>query len=284
MRISVRAHDVDKNNEIILAKKIKDLGFDGLQLAINKAITGETAKYQSLSNQRLKELSSAFLDQGLYIPLIGSYFNPAYTSEERLLEAKNKFMEHLSFASQFKTPYVGSETGSYFSDDVWKDHPINHTDLAFNQVLTTFKELADFAKTTQACVAIEGAAHHIINHPSRMKKLIDALDDEDVVVILDIYNFLSFDSHDQETQRQLIDDAFFLLKDRIKIIHLKDFIVGDHELVKVGLGQGLLDLPYLVEKIKTYTPDIDLIFEGVSLKDLPSSLTYIKKLLEVNHE
>ena len=68
MKIFVRAQDLGKKDELTLAKEIKALGFDGLQLAINKAIQGETAAYGELSEERAQEIAKAFLNDISVVP------------------------------------------------------------------------------------------------------------------------------------------------------------------------------------------------------------------------
>ncbi|NLL69418.1 MAG: sugar phosphate isomerase/epimerase, partial [Acholeplasmataceae bacterium] len=67
--------------------------------------------------------------------------------------------------------------------------------------------------------------------------------------------------------------------DKIKVFHLKDYIIKDNKLVQVGLGQGLIDYPYVINLIKKHNPDAYLIFEGVKYEDMESSLKYIKSLI-----
>lgn len=98
MKIFVRAQDLGKKDAPTLAKEIKALGFDGLQLAINKAIEGETAWPGELSEARAKEIAKTFLDEGLEIPLIGSYFNPVHSNKELVKRNISKFKMHLDYS------------------------------------------------------------------------------------------------------------------------------------------------------------------------------------------
>ena len=70
-----------------------------------------------------------------------------------------------------------------------------------------------------------------------------------------------------------------LMKDKIVLFHLKDYIVDGDKLKQVGLGQGLMDYPFMIKLIKTHCPNAFLIFEGVTGDDIDSSLEYINRLL-----
>lgn len=276
MKIFVRAQDLGKKDEITLAKEIKALSFDGLQLAINKAIAGETA--YDMDEGRVKAIAKAFKDQDLEIALIGSYFNPIHSNKDLVLKNINKYKEHLKYAHLFDCKYIGSETGS-FNDDKWTYNPKNRTEEAYQEVKRIFNELAIYAKEVNSNLAIEGASGHCMYCPKQLKRLVDEIDNGHVFVTLDVYNFLDNEHYDKEYQHRIVDEALALMKDKIKNIHLKDFTMDKEPLLKVGLGEGMMDLPYIIAKVKENIPDANLIFEGVPKDSMELSINYIRKLL-----
>lgn len=278
MKIFVRAHDLGKSDEKTLAKKAHEIGFDGIQLAINKAIEGETAKYHEISEKRIKEIAKAFKDEDLGVCLLGAYFNPVHSNKDLVKANILKFKEHLSFAHLFDTLYVGSETGSY-NDDKWTYNPLNRTDEAYQIVKGIFKDLADYAKEVNSNLSIEGADGHCMYCPKQLKRLVDEIDNGHVFVTVDVYNFLNEGNYSPEYQRHIIDECIELFGNKTKNIHLKDFTMDEKPLLKVGLGEGLMDLKYIVKKIQCEIPDANLIFEGVPANKMESSLKYIKEIL-----
>ncbi len=278
MKIFVRAHDLGKTDEKTLAKQIADLGFDGLQLAINKAITGETAAYGEITNERVNEIAKAFFDEGLTVPLIGSYFNPVHSNKEGVEKNIKKFKQHLEFAHLLKADYVGSETGS-FNDDKWTYNPLNRTEEAYQEVKRIFGNLAEHAKKVGSNLSIEGADGHCMYSPKQLKRLVDEIDNGHVFVTIDVYNFLNEENYSKDYQRKVIDECIDLMKDKIRNIHLKDFTMNEKPLLKVGLGEGLMDLEYILTKIYQNVPQANLIFEGVPKDKMASSLKYVKDIL-----
>lgn len=71
-----------------------------------------------------------------------------------------------------------------------------------------------------------------------------------------------------------------LLGDYIVIFHFKDFIIEEGKLKQVGLGQGLMDYPKLIELITKNNPNAYLIFEGVVGDDIKTSNELITNLLK----
>ena len=60
MKLGVRVHDFGKSNAKTLAKQAKEVGFDGVQLVLNKAIEGETGLPGTLNEEKVKEANKIY--------------------------------------------------------------------------------------------------------------------------------------------------------------------------------------------------------------------------------
>jgi sugar phosphate isomerase/epimerase len=281
MKILVRVHDLGKNNPKDLAKKTKEIGFDGVQLVLYKAIEGFDSKANTIPYEKILETAKAFKEENLTVGMLGAYFNPVHSNKELVKDNILRFKEYLGYCKDFSCNYVGSETGSY-NDDKWTYNPLNRTEEALNKDIDTFKELAIDAKNKNANIAIEGAYGHCMYEPKQLNRLITAIDNGHVFVTVDIFNYLDISKYDVQTQHFMLDESIKYFKDKIVIYHLKDFVVDteNNKLRQVGLGEGIMDLEYIISNAKKYTPNAYLIFEGCPKDKMESSYKYIKQLLE----
>lgn len=277
MKIGVRVHDFGKSTPEHLAAQAKEMGFNCVQLVLNKALEGETGEAGTLSAEKAEKIKNAFLNEGIEIAMLGAYFNPVHSNEEKTKNAILKFKEHLKFAKSFNTSLVGTETGSY-NDDKWTWNEKNLTEEAFQRVLETVKDLCKTAEEYGSYVAVEGAYGHCMTTPSRLKRLYDEVNSPNMKIIVDIFNYLSIDNHREHCE--IFDQALDKFKDKIVLFHLKDYVVEDDKLKQVGLGQGILNLPYILSKINELYPNAYCIFEGVKPEDMASSLEFVKKYLK----
>lgn len=277
IKIGVRVHDFGKGSPKDLAIKSKEIGFDGVQLVLNKALEGETGLPGTLRYSKAQDIKACFDSEEQDIFMLGAYFNPVHSNKELVQTNIAKFKEHLKYANEFGALYVGSETGSY-NDDKWTYNPRNRTEEAFQEVKAIFKDIVDYAKSVDANVALEGAFGHCMYEPKQLKRLVDEIDNGHLFVTIDIYNYLSIDNYQKQTQ--IFDECIDLFKDKIVIFHLKDFIIKDNTLSQVGLGKGLMDFDYMLKEIKKSCPDAILIFEGVKKEDMKSSFSFIKKRIK----
>ena len=281
MKIMVRVHDLGKDSPKNLAAKTKEIGFDGVQLVLYKAVDGFSKEAHSIDYDQIKECAKAFEDLNIEVGMLGAYFNPVHSNKDLVKDNIERFKEYLSYCSLFNCQYVGSETGSY-NDDKWTYNPKNRLDEALNIDIETFSFLAKEAKALNKNIALEGAFGHCMYNPNQLNKLVSAIDNGHVKITVDIFNYLDISQYDTKTQHNMFDESIKYFKDKIVIYHLKDFIVDKeaNKLVQVGLGEGLMDLEYIVKNAKVLTPNAYLIFEGCPKDKMESSLAYIKKLLE----
>lgn len=277
MKIGVRVHDFGKSTAEDLAKKAKQVGFDGVQLVLNKAIDGETGMPGTLSKEKAEYFYNAFKNEGLDICMLGAYFNPVHSDKKKVHDLTEKFREHLKYANDFHAGYVGSETGS-FNDDKWTYNPLNRTEEAFQEVKRIFKDLANSAEEYNAKIALEGAYGHCMFEPKALKRLVDEINSDSVYYTLDIYNYLSIDNY--KNYKEIFEEGLRLFKGRIVIFHLKDFVIEDNQLKQCCIGKGLIDYDYLISRIKDEAKDAYLVFEGSKPEDMEFSYKFIRSKLD----
>ena len=228
-------------------------------------------------SDKAKRYASILNKYDISVSLLCAYFNPVHSVKNKTVVAIEKFKNHLEYSHMIGCQCVGTETGSY-NDDQWTYNDKNRSLEAYHQVLNIFQELVFTAESTKSLVAIEGAYNHVIYSPQLLKKLIDDLNSNHSRVIVDLYNYLDISNY--QKRYEIFDEAIRLLKNKIVIFHLKDFIREGNKLKQVGLGQGLMDFEYLISTIVANCPNADLIFEGVTGTDIPSSISHIKNIIK----
>ncbi len=269
IKLGIRAHDIGRFSMTELAKRADELGFDGLQLVIKKALT------EPMENITSSALKNVFNKP--FIMMLGAYFNPVHPDPKEVLDGQRFASQQLRLAHDIGCLYVGTETGSYMGSP-WGYVKENHEDQALLCVADVFKPLVEDAKNLGVYFTIEGAYAHVAHTPHRLKQLYDLLGSSSVKVILDIFNYLHIDNYQEHLN--ICKAALDLFKDDIVIVHLKDFIVKDQTLKLVGLGQGLMNYDEILPLIVETLPNAYLIFEGVTGQDISTSYHYIHHILE----
>lgn len=271
--IGSRGHDVLCDTHAKeLAEKMAELGLNGVQLVPHKSFRGVNGKERIFSSGYARNIGKEFSKRGIDIAMLGSYFNLLEKDEAILKNDMDRFKEYLQFGKYFGCYLVGTETGSYMPN--WTYHPDNHGEEAYQQVVQLFKELIPVAERHGMFIGIEGAYNHTIGTPKRMKRLIDELASDNVLVILDPINYLNRENWTEV--KSIIQESFDLFADRITLLHCKDFIVEEGAIKQVPLGQGEMDYPWIKGLIDRYRPELDLMIEGPTGEDLKESISYLR--------
>lgn len=276
MKILIRPHDIGKGSADWLGSTAHEWGFDGVQLAIAKAVEGQSGNPGTLTDDVVSEIRNGFNSHGVEIPLLGAYFNPVHSDEKKVRAGAEKYADHLRHAAAFGAKFVASETGSY-NDDKWTYNPRNQTEEAFQAVKKVFSPMPKIAAESGVCMALEGAWGHCMYKPELLRRLADEIDPglEHFRFIVDIYNYLHIGNH--EERADIFDRCMKLFRGKIAGFHMKDYVVRDGNLEFAPLGQGIMGWKNFLPRIKAECPDALLIFEGVV--DVPASLSFVRSIV-----
>ena len=220
-----------------------------------------------------KKIGKTFDENDVDIAILGCYINPSSTNEESLQKELNYFVESLKYAKFMNAGVVGLETG-FVGDTCIAEN--NRTEEAYKHLFKNMSFLRDNAEKLGVIIAVEAVSFFVINSPERMHRLISELDSPNMAVIFDLLNLITLENYNN--QEEIINKAFELLREKIAVIHLKDFNIVDGCIRQCPLGEGLVNIPYLLSMVKKHKPNVPVILEEVKEDDLIRSLNYLNSL------
>ena len=109
MKICIRPHDVGKATAQELGEKIHELGFDGVQLAIAKAIAGQNGSPETLTDAVIQEIRSGFNNNEVDIALLGAYFNPVHSNKQKVFDGQQKISSDMCYGQSVTDGCLGWE-------------------------------------------------------------------------------------------------------------------------------------------------------------------------------
>ena len=234
MQIGLRLHDAKKLPLPECLKTVKEQGFACTHIALSK-LDGQTADPAALTPGYAMYLKHEFERSGLDIAVLGNYLNLAHPDKDKLKEIQNKYMAHIRFASILGCSVVGTETGAP-NPTYSYDKEANHSKEALEIFIENLKPVVEYAEKMGVILAIEPVYKHIVYNPERARIVLDRIASPNLQIIFDAVNLL----HPDNLSRRdgVIKEAISLLGPDIAIIHLKDYILKDGEMVSVGCGLG----------------------------------------------
>jgi L-ribulose-5-phosphate 3-epimerase len=272
-RIGARAHDFGTLPAAELAAKLAAHGLCCAQLALNKAIAGLALERGQLTPGLAWEIGRGFARHEVQIAVLGCYINPIHPDDAPRRALLDFFLDHLRHVREMGGSLVGLETGT--PNAAYAPDPNTGSEATFQALLRSLGELAAGAQAHGACLAVEAVTHHTISTPAKMKRLLDELRSDNVVVIHDPVNLISAENH--AAQDRLIEEPFQLYGDRIAIIHAKDFTMEGGVYRQVPTGFGQLDYGRLCRLLAATKPGISILLEEAGPDTVGDCLAHFER-------
>lgn len=258
-QLGIRAHDLGCMSPFQLKQTLAHYHLDSVQLAIGKAIHSTTDN-EELTSELASAIKAYFKPEE--ITVLSCYINPSLPNErERRMEI-DRFKKFIAFASLLGEGIcVGTETGSMVADCSF--HPWNHSEEAFEIFLSSLAELTAYAKQFHVNIGIEPVVRHVVHSPKRVKQMLERVNADNLFIIYDPVNLLTTENY--QAQKEQMEECKTLFGEKIKVIHLKDFVIEEEKMKATAVGRGLLETAYLLDLY----PDCDYILDEIDKKDIP---------------
>jgi len=271
MKIGVRAHDFGRQPANLLAKNIKQSGFECVQLAPTKAIEG-ISSFADISEKHLELIRAAFSQNNLEIAVLGCYIEPSVTDRETRLKNVEIFKANLTNAKLLGVPIVGTETTNL---DI--DTSLAEREKIYALLKDSVQRIAEHAEKENIYIGIEPVAEHTLNTPELTRRLLDEVGSDKIKIIFDPVNLvLPQTIHEQEL---IFNKMFDLLGQEIQVMHIKDTAIENNQKVWRNIGKGVINYPMIFDWLKKHKPHIRLLREGVEMDSYQQDIQAMEKFL-----
>ncbi|MBE7055671.1 MAG: sugar phosphate isomerase/epimerase [Ruminococcaceae bacterium] len=269
-KFGMRGHDLG-TNFMEMCENAKKHGVSNLQFALAKTVNDKNFFEIGYDASLSAEIKKTLDEYNLSVSVLGCYINPIAADKEACDKQLQLFKDFILYAKDFGAVVIGTETGSLGSIEE------NHSEETYMRFVNNLKPLVAFAEECGVTVGIEPVWQCPISSPQVMNRLLDDIPSDNLAVIFDLSNLMNRDVYLK--QRQIMDDAFALFGDKIKAVHVKDFIIKEFDRAVPVFGTGLLDIKYLFSKIQELDTMPELIMDDMRLSDYDECTAFLRKLL-----
>ncbi len=249
-----RVHDMGKGTPQEMFQKIGDHGFQCVQLAYKKGITGVSG-YGDITPELVAQTKAAIDSTGVQVAVHGTYVELGLVDEEARKKQVANFISQIPYTRILNAGCQGSETTNM------SKQPAGTTRAeAQRALLRSLEEIIPHAEAEGITVAVEPVFYHSMNTPEAAKMVLDSIASPNLKIIFDAANLLSFD--DIHRQEAMWDRAMTAWGDKIVAVHIKgvDFDEkGDfHSTV---LEESCIDYPLVASYVKQLKQDLPIMRE-----------------------
>jgi sugar phosphate isomerase/epimerase len=271
MKIGVRAHDFGRLEVGELARRVKDAGFDCVQLAPAKAMQNVNS-FADITPRVLEDISREFARADVELTVLGCYIEPSLPDRETRLKNVQIFCDNLHHAKELGISVVGTET-THFPIDA----PPEEREKVYALLKDSVLRMAEAAEKTGANIGIEPVAEHTLNTPALTRRLLDEVGSDKLKVILDPVNLLLPATFDE--QERIFADAFQCFGAEIVALHVKDIVIESNEKAWRNIGAGGVRYDLIMPWLRENKPEMRLLREGVAMDSFQICRKAMEELL-----
>jgi len=159
---------------------------------------------------------------------------------------------------------------------MWHRHADNDLPDAWDDLVSSMQEALRIAEDHQVTLAFEPEIANVVDSAVKGRRLLDDMRSSYLRVVIDPANL--FRSGKLSKMREILDEAFELLGDRIVIAHAKD-LSQDGEAGHEAAGTGRLDYDLYLSLLEKVNFDGPLILHSLSESQVEQSVVFLRQKL-----
>jgi sugar phosphate isomerase/epimerase len=225
-----------------------------------------------VSPEVVQRITEAAAQATIELAALSGTFNMAHPDPAVRSDGLEKFQLLCEVAARLQIPVVTLCTGTRDPVNMWKWHPDNDTNEAWDDMVQSIEAALTIAEKNSLILAFEPESENVANSASRARRLLDELRNPRLRIIIDPANLIS----PKRNQKEVLDEAFMLLGDATVIAHAKD---RNNDFEPCAAGKGILDFEYYLGCLKRIGFTGPLIMHGLEEEDVRFSREFLERIL-----
>lgn len=275
MNIGIRMHDAAPGTLSERAGFIREQGFRCVHLALSKTIDPKLMEPAAATPGLAAQVRHDLGDIDLAV--LGCYLNLTHPDEAAYRDILKRYRAHIQLARWMNAGCVGTETGSPNAGYTY-DPARSHTPEALEMFIRRVAPVVECAEHFGVTLAIEPVYTHIVHDGKAARKVLDAIQSDNLKIILDPVNLLHTDN--VERRDDVIREAIDLLGEDVVIIHMKDYQRTENGLQSMACGLGEMDYTDILRFAKYQKPFIQMTLEDTKPDNAEAARLYLEQLAE----
>jgi sugar phosphate isomerase/epimerase len=270
MKIGIFAKTFSRPTIDELFQAIASYGIYSVQF--NMSCAGLETFPGNVSSDLVQRITDAAEQATVELAALSGTFNMAHPDPAIRRAGLEKFEILCEVAARLHIPVITLCTGTRDPVNMWKWHPDNDSTEAWGDMVQSIDAALTSAEKNNLTLAFEPESENVANSASRARQLLDELRNPRLRIIIDPANLIS----PKRNQKEVLDEAFSLLRDAIVIAHAKD---RNNDFKPCAAGKGILDFEYYLRCLKEIGFTGPLIMHGLEEEDVRFSREFLERIL-----
>jgi sugar phosphate isomerase/epimerase len=268
--MGIRGHDVADNFKD-MCKLAKENQITNLQFAMAKTIPDINFDEFGFDEAFAKNIKDELDRHGLSVSVLGCYINPVHPDKETQKTMLKRFENFIRYAKVFDAKLIGTEPG--YTGDL--EYTLSEEN--YQVFLQNLSQLVKVAEEENVVIGIEPVWSCTINTAQKTKRLLDDINSDNIAVILDMSNITNI--HNLKNHNEMIEEAFDILGEKIRAIHLKDFVYETDKRKFAPVGTGGMNVKRMFERISKMKNQPEIILDETPLGIYKDSIKRLESII-----
>lgn len=165
-------------------------------------------------------------------------------------------------------------TGTMDPDYLWRAHPDNDSPAAWQAAVQAMAEATQIAEEADVTLVLEPEVNNVVNTAAKARRLLDDIASPHLRVVIDGANL--FQAGQLARMGEVLDEAFELLGDDIRLAHAKD-LEKDGDAGHQAAGTGVLDYEHYLRSLQRVGYSGSVILHSLEEAQVPASRDFVRQ-------
>ncbi len=278
MRLGVMTHHLERPTIGALAGAVAEYGLSSVQLNLDSAGLPEIPG--DFDADLCRRIRTAFERHDITIAAVSGTFNMIDPDRERLHQVIERYDTLLQWTRELGCTVVTACTGTRNPASMWRHHPDNATNEAWDDLMATTRLLIPLAEQRGVTIAFEPEVVNVVDTAEKAQRYIQQTGSDRLRVVMDPANY--FRPEMLMHMESVLDDIFTRVGSYIALAHAKDVRPPNPdgtECVRPAAGTGQLDYARYIRLLTESGYDGGLVMHSLSEAEVPASAAYVRRFL-----
>jgi len=245
MHLGIFAKTFNRSSLEAVLAAVAEHGFSTIQLNLSSA--GLATLPAAIDGATIEWIGGCLDAYNLSVAAVSGTFNMAHPDTQRRRDGLRGLEIVAGSCAAWGTSLITLCTGTRDVEDMWRAHPENNSEAAWNDLVTTLERALSIADRHGVTLAFEPEQGNVVNSAAQAKRLLDKFPTPRLGVVLDPANLLA--PSDLPSLREVIRDAIDLLGKNIVLAHAKD-LTASGVTGAIPPGRGVMDFGYFFAQLQ----------------------------------
>jgi sugar phosphate isomerase/epimerase len=260
-------HDLDETLRLIVEQGMHHTQF-------NMSCVGLSPMPEEIPSGLANWIKASFDQHGVKMVAVSGTFNMIHPNAASVADGLQRLRVLAVSCHQMGTNIIALCTGTRDPKDMWRWHPQNETQDAWNDLLHAVGSALKIAEAEDIYLAIEPEQANVINSAQKARNLLDHFQSRRLKIIIDPANL--FERAEELEIERIVEEAFDLLGDAIALAHAKDRDVDGQF---VAAGQGVLNYDHYIAQLRRINYEGALVLHGLSEDQVKPCVDFLHEKL-----